>query len=389
MQLLLYKNCKPENEVLKEYVLSFNSRNEIGDEVLNICKRYSKLYPDPLFYIASAYNLKGKEFRSEFIKYALRYMENPVKNKLLTTYLLRDLSKAYASEYEFYEAINICDKLSGPDYEYINANLTKADCLLKIRKMSEAIKLLETTYESLAGRYKLNSYNNEQEKSEDEISLRLFEKALEDYRKKESEGYIYVPATDIGKEKLKKLLIDEGRYIENITFKKQTEADFDSFVCFDFEMTGLSSRDKITEIGAVKVVKGKVKEYFSELVNPKRPIPEKVTEITGITNDIVKDKETIYKVLPRFLEFIGDNILVAHKAAFDCSFLLREAENLGKEFKNPVLDTLALAKKKIPGMSSYNLESLTKHLSIKQTDAHRAYCDAEATAKLYLKLKKI
>lgn len=103
---------------------------------------------------------------------------------------------------------------------------------------------------------------------------------------------------------------------------------------------------------------------------------------------MVKDKETIYKVLPRFLEFIGDNILVAHKAAFDCSFLLREAENLGKEFKNPVLDTLALAKKKIPGMSSYNLESLTKHLSIKQTDAHRAYCDAEATAKLYLKLKK-
>lgn len=386
--LLAYKNSETENKVLKEYVFSFNSRSEVADEVLSICSKYSKLNLDFTYYFASAYNYKGKSFREDFIKYALKYMENPTNDKEKTIGLLRELSKTYASEYEFYKAIDICDVLLSPDYGYINANLLKAEHLIKIRRMDEALQILESAHEEIKVKYILNEFTDEEDKFNNDRLVRLFENSIMDCRDKQNKGYIYVPANAIGKEKLKALLEFEGRYIETQIID-QAKDDFNSFVCFDFETTGFSPNDKITEIGAVKVVNGNIVEYFSELVNPKKRIPDQVVELTGITNEMVQDKEAIYQILPRFFEFIGDNILVAHNARFDCRFLLREAERIGREIKNPVFDTMTFARRKLPGRYSYRLETLAEHFEIEMKEAHRAYCDAEATAKLYFKLRNI
>ena len=95
-----------------------------------------------------------------------------------------------------------------------------------------------------------------------------------------------------------------------------------TFVVFDIETTGFSNtNDKITEIGAVKIENFKVVDKFSELINPQKDISYKIQELTGITNDMVKDKPTIDEVLPKFIEFIGDSVLVAHNAEFDMSFI--------------------------------------------------------------------
>ena len=95
-----------------------------------------------------------------------------------------------------------------------------------------------------------------------------------------------------------------------------------SFVVFDIETTGFSNvNDKITEIGAVKIENFKVVDRFSELINPQKDISYKIQELTGITNDMVRDKPTIEEILPKFMEFVGDSVLVAHNAAFDVGFI--------------------------------------------------------------------
>lgn len=167
------------------------------------------------------------------------------------------------------------------------------------------------------------------------------------------------------------------------------EGGFRSFVCLDFETTGLSGRDHVTEIGAVKVLEGEIVQRFSTLVNPGRPIPPRVVALTGITNDMVEDHPRIEEILPVFLGFLGNLPLVAHNAKFDCKFLERDLLQMGREIENPVADTLQQARLVCPGLPSYKLSFLTNHFSIPLNDAHRAWCDAEATAKLYLLLQEL
>ncbi len=168
------------------------------------------------------------------------------------------------------------------------------------------------------------------------------------------------------------------------------EGGYRDFVCLDFETTGLSGqRDRVTEIGAVKVQDGEVVQRFSTLVNPGRPIPPRVVALTGISNDMVEPYPSIYELLPVFLGFLGNLPLVAHNAKFDCQFLRRDLETMGRSIDNPVADTLQLARKRCPGLPSYKLSYLTDHFAIPLNDAHRAWCDAEATAKLYLHLQTI
>lgn len=168
------------------------------------------------------------------------------------------------------------------------------------------------------------------------------------------------------------------------------EGGYRSFVCLDFETTGLSGRtDRVTEIGAVKVQNGEIVQRFSTLVNPGRPIPPRVVALTGISNDMVEDYPRIYEILPIFLGFLGDLPLVAHNAKFDCKFLERDLEYMGRGIENPVADTLQQARLRCPGLPSYKLSFLTEHFSIPLHDAHRAWCDAEATARLYLLLQTI
>lgn len=171
-------------------------------------------------------------------------------------------------------------------------------------------------------------------------------------------------------------------YVCNGTFK--------SFVCLDFETTGLSgTKDCVTEIGAVKVIDGEVVQRFSTLVNPCRPIPPRVVELTGISNDMVEDHPKIWEILPLFLGFLRELPIVCHNAKFDCKFLERDLLKMDRVIENKVDDTLNLARLKIKGLPSYKLSYLTDYFEIPLNDAHRAWCDAEATAKLYLKLQEL
>ncbi|MBC8061431.1 MAG: PolC-type DNA polymerase III, partial [Clostridiaceae bacterium] len=159
----------------------------------------------------------------------------------------------------------------------------------------------------------------------------------------------------------------------------------DSFVVFDIETTGLSSsNDNIIEIGAVKIVNGIVTEYFSEFVNPGRTIPYKIVELTSITDDMVKDAPKINEILPRFIDFAKDCILVAHNATFDVSFVKRFCKELNIPFNFGIMDTIPLAKFLYPELNRFKLNVVAKHLGISLVNHHRAVDDAGATAKILL-----
>lgn len=159
----------------------------------------------------------------------------------------------------------------------------------------------------------------------------------------------------------------------------------DTVYCvLDLETTGFSPiTEKITEIGIMKLSGGKVIDEFSCFVNPEKPIPARVVEVTNITDDMVKDAETIETVFPKMLEFIKDSVLVAHNAEFDIGFLKHQAMNLGYEFDFTYLDTLSLAKELFPDYKTYKLGRIAKNLGISVEVAHRALDDVDTTVKVF------
>lgn len=157
------------------------------------------------------------------------------------------------------------------------------------------------------------------------------------------------------------------------------------YVVFDLETTGFyAGRDKITEIGAVKIVGGEVVDRYGTFINPERSIPLKVQQLTKIDMTMVKDAPTIEEELKNFLDFCGDSILVAHNADFDMGFIEHFAKAQNIAIKNTILDTLELARVFLPKMGSYKLGSLAKHFKVPLINAHRAVDDAEATAHVLL-----
>lgn len=159
------------------------------------------------------------------------------------------------------------------------------------------------------------------------------------------------------------------------------------YVVFDVETTGASaSTGAITEIGALKLLRGEVVEEFSTLVNPKRRIDPFVVRLTGITDRMVADAPPIEEVMPRFEEFVEGTVLVAHNARFDCSFV---AAARGGAFPNPVLDTLTLARALVPGLRRYKLSALVSHFGVNAGPNHRALSDAAATTGVFQKLLKM
>ncbi|MDD5995019.1 MAG: PolC-type DNA polymerase III [Clostridiales bacterium] len=160
----------------------------------------------------------------------------------------------------------------------------------------------------------------------------------------------------------------------------------DDYVVFDLETTGFSQeKDKIIEIGAVRVKNGKICEKYSTFVNPERGIPERITDLTSITNDMVKEAPTIETVLPEFLEFIGDSVLVAHNAGFDHGFIRQKAKEQGMETDFTVVDTVGLARVLFPELAKYKLDNIAKKLKISLENHHRAVDDAGATAEIFEK----
>jgi DNA polymerase III epsilon subunit family exonuclease len=176
-----------------------------------------------------------------------------------------------------------------------------------------------------------------------------------------------------------------------------TIPDFDSFVAFDIEHTGTfgigngDAEAEITEIGAVRVVNGQVTAKFDMLANPARKIVPRIARLTHITDEMVVNEPPVDEVIKRFKEFAGDSILIGHNIkSCDIPHITRAAKRAGISFGNAYLDTRKLARtlQDKKGWRNITLPYLSNYYRIRQTQAHRAWCDAEANAYVYMEMKK-
>jgi len=160
-----------------------------------------------------------------------------------------------------------------------------------------------------------------------------------------------------------------------------------TYVVFDLETTGLdATKEEIIEIGACKVVDGRIDETFATFVKPSKHIPKEITELTGINDEMVKDAPTINYVMPDFYKFCDEATLVCQNVAFDTSFIHNISKKLSYNFNHPTMDTMIMARQKLPGLKNYKLGTIVDKLNISLENAHRAIDDATATAKAFIKL---
>lgn len=186
----------------------------------------------------------------------------------------------------------------------------------------------------------------------------------------------------------------------NTTIKTESsERDFkgdrlntfvDDFTIIDLETTGFSPKnDKIIELAGVKVRNNKIVDTYTTLVNPQVHISSRITKVTHIDDNMVADCPTIENLINEFLTFIGDDIVVAHNAHFDINFLYDNSmRTLKKPFANDFIDTLYIARKKLPDLDHHKLENLAEHYNITQENAHRALADCETTFEIYQRLRQ-
>ena len=201
----------------------------------------------------------------------------------------------------------------------------------------------------------------------------------------------YPEAYKIGKKKGIKILFGVECYLVNDTlqiYNGKNDYPLDTeFVIYDVETTGLvATTERITEIGGVKIKNGEVVDRFSEFINPGKPIPPKIVELTGITDKMVADKEYEDTIIPKFIEFIGDSVLVAHNAKFDMGFIYSACERLNIEINNCYLDTLEMARSIYPNLHNHKLDTIAKETGVSLTGHHRAVNDAEALFGIFLVL---
>ncbi|RHQ56828.1 PolC-type DNA polymerase III [Dorea sp. AF24-7LB] len=178
-------------------------------------------------------------------------------------------------------------------------------------------------------------------------------------------------------------LVDD---LQDVAVNEKGQSLNGTYVVFDLETTGFSSiKDKIIEIGAVKVENGVITDKFSTFVNPKVPIPFEITNLTGITDDMVMEAPDIETILPQFLEFVGDAVLVAHNASFDVSFIEQNCryQDITPDFTS--VDTVAMARILLPTLSKFKLNVVANALHISLENHHRAVDDAGATAEIFVK----
>ena len=174
----------------------------------------------------------------------------------------------------------------------------------------------------------------------------------------------------------------EGYYVndvdDRIVVHGQQDMTFDQeFVAFDLETTGLSSRtDRIIEIGAVILKNGKEIDRFQTFVDPERKLERKIVDLTGITDDMLVGAPKIEEALPKFLEFIGDRVLVAHNSDFDTGFIRAECERLGLPYHYTAADTLILSQNLLPQLNKFKLDIVSNALSLPEFNHHRAADDS-------------
>ena len=178
-------------------------------------------------------------------------------------------------------------------------------------------------------------------------------------------------------------LVDD---IKNIVTDSRGQSLDSTFVVFDIETTGFSAvNDRIIEIGAVKVENGMITEKFSEFVNPERPIPFEIEKLTSINDRMVEDAPNISVILPKFMDFCGDSVLVAHNADFDTGFIRHNCEVLGLSYDYTYVDTLGIARSFLEGMKNYKLDTVVEAMGCTLANHHRAVDDAGATADVFVR----
>ena len=162
-----------------------------------------------------------------------------------------------------------------------------------------------------------------------------------------------------------------------------------SYVALDLETTGLRPKyDRILEIGAVRVVDGAVTGTYETFVDSGIEIPDHITELTGITQEMVAGSPGMREAVEGFLAFAGEDVLLGHNLLFDYSFMKRNVVNMGGDFERGGLDTLAISRKCLPKVQGKSLDKLAAYYGITQEQHHRALDDALTAFRLYEKLKK-
>lgn len=207
---------------------------------------------------------------------------------------------------------------------------------------------------------------------------------------------IQKPAPDLAKSLVSDLIQIDPRLQLNEDFVELVETDFanrklleSEFVVFDLETTGAKCPPcRVTEIGAYRVKNGKIVGEFQTLINPEMPIPAFISQLTGITDQMVKGAPKFREVVLDFLDFIGDSVLVAHNAPFDMRFLNHEIGIVYEKYRlvNPHLCTVQLSRKLLPHIENHRLNTVAEYFSISLINHHRASEDARATAHIFINL---
>lgn len=215
--------------------------------------------------------------------------------------------------------------------------------------------------------------------------VQAFPEAWKEYQK------IVKECKEEGKECDFKVILGVEAYLvddlKNIVTNSKGQSLDETYVVFDLETTGFSPvEDRIIEIGAVKIKNGEIVDRFAEFVNPERPIPFRIEELTGISDSMVEDAETIEKVLPRFMEFAEGSIMVGHNVEFDMSFIEENCRRQDIPCDFTSVDTVGMARFMVEGLARYKLNNVAKALNIPLEHHHRAVDDAETTALIFQKL---
>lgn len=219
----------------------------------------------------------------------------------------------------------------------------------------------------------------EKDKAEEEKAIRERKKGVLQSKQETARSY-----DSYGEECRRKEAARQARLEELKKQQELSEKRLKDYIVFDLETTGLSPQwNEIIEIGAVKVVSGEVEEVFSELIRPDKPVTQKITEITGITNEMLEGKPSINKVLPEFLEFSRGYVLVGHNVTFDSGFLSVSAQKLKLGYSSKLVDTLSMSRRAFPLMNHHKLSDMCGVFGITNDSAHRALSDCYATRQVF------
>ncbi len=301
------------------------------------------------------------------------------------------------------EAVTVCGKaLNKITRESKGKNLTVCKFNLKdfsgtipvvfFAKEDAALKAFSSIYDNdeiiVRGRAQFNSYDNRLEILANALGrckIKEQQSILDEFRPLPPEYVTVFPEPYVQKSQTD--LFNQNDDVPEVLKGK-------TFVVFDFETTGIvQMQDRITEIGAAKIVDGKIVETFSTLINPQIHITSKTVAINGIDDELVKDKPLFQEVCGDFYKFTCGSTLVAHNADFDYGFLSYYGTPCGYLFNNDIIDTITLAKKlfekpqhKSKAPKNYSLDTLSQYFKLDWDRPHRADCDAVTQAMLFLKL---